>query len=90
MKIIKGNEATANMVDLINYIFNKVTDSEQYGKNLEWESIWEALYGGMDGFNGTSGLDGMAGKIADYLLSKGVPVEGVAVILANMHEETRI
>ena len=44
----------------------------------------------MDGFNGTSGLDGMAGKIADYLLSKGVPVEGVAVILANMHEETRI
>ncbi len=54
MKIIKGNEATANMVDLINYIFNKVTDSEQYGKNLEWESIWEALYGGMDGFDGTT------------------------------------
>lgn len=90
MKIIKGNEATANMVDLINYIFNKVTDSEQYGKNLEWESIWEALYGGMDGFNGTSGLEGDIGRIADYFLSKGFTPEAVAAILGNMENESTL
>ena len=90
MKIIKGNEATANMVDLINYIFNKVTDSEQYGKNLDWESIWEALYGGMDGFNGTSGLEGDIGRIADYFLSKGFTPEAVAAILGNMENESTL
>lgn len=88
MKIIKGNEATANMVDLINYIFNKVTDSEQYGKNLEWESIWEALYGGMDGFNGTSGLEGIEGEIFDAFLKNGFTPEGASAFMGNMYCET--
>lgn len=54
MRIIEGNEATANMVDLLNYIFEKAEDPNYDEEGEEWNSIWEALYGGMDGFDGTT------------------------------------
>lgn len=45
MRIIEGNEATANMVDLLNYIFEKAEDPNYDEEGEEWNSIWEALYG---------------------------------------------
>lgn len=90
MRIIEGNEATANMVDLLNYIFEKAEDPNYDEEGEEWNSIWEALYGGMDGFNGTSGLEGDIGRIADYFLSKGFTPEAVAAILGNMENESTL
>lgn len=88
MRIIEGNESTANMVDLLNYIFEKAEDPNYDNEGEEWNSIWDSLYGGMDGFYGTSGLDGDIGKIADYFLSKGFTPEAVAAILGNMENES--
>lgn len=42
INVLERNSTTANMVDLINYIFNQVTGTENYGKDLDFESIWKA------------------------------------------------
>ena len=57
MEIIEANQTTANMTDLINYIFNQVTGTEDYGKNLEWSSVWSSLYSNMNSVDSSSLLD---------------------------------
>lgn len=88
MRIIEGNEATANMVDLLNYIFEKAEDPNYDEEGEEWNSIWEALYGGMDGFYGTSGLEGIEGEIFDAFLKNGFTPEGASAFMGNMYCET--
>lgn len=40
--VLGRNSTTANMVDLINYIFNQVAGTDKYGKDLEFESVWKS------------------------------------------------
>lgn len=43
VEAMEENARTANMVDLINYILNKATETEKFGKFEDFESVWNKI-----------------------------------------------
>lgn len=88
-EILENSQNTEDMVDLTRYLLYKATDMD-FGKT-------EFDFGVFDPKNfkdlnnligGTSNLDGIAGQIYDFLLSKGIPPVGAAAILGNINAES--
>lgn len=70
-KYLEDDEETANMVDLMKYILNKATNSEDYGKNLEFENIWAEMFAMK---NATNGADI---SLTTSMFTKGIFVQAV-------------
>lgn len=90
IRVLEHNTTTANMVDLINYIFNQVTDSEKYGKDLDFESIWEKS--GFTNATSSSGKsiagDTIQERVWLELRNEGYSEIAVAAALGNFEEES--
>lgn len=87
--IIENNEKTANLLNLTKYLIFKATGIDDgvveydFGQfKLENSGDYENTSAGSK-----SNLDGVPGKIADFLLAKGMPIEGVAAVLGNIEQE---
>lgn len=100
MDIIEANTATSNMVDLINYIFNQVTETDDFGKDLQFESIWGSVNATMTSLTGLEAfrefihyLEGTGHTSGDnyivYADSGGVLTVGHGVTLVNDAQELR-
>lgn len=89
MEVIEGNTTTANMVDLVNYIFNQVTDSEDYGKDLEWDSIWKSSSNYTDSDSGkVIAADTIQAKVWFSLKNEGYSDVAVAGLMGNIEGES--
>ena len=90
VKVLEKNTTTANMVDLINFIFNQVTGTENYGSDLDFESIWKA-----SGF--VSATDSGASLTGDTIQervwmafkSAGYSDYAIAGIMGNIERESQ-
>lgn len=92
--ILKNNEKTSDMIDLVKYLLYKATD-KNYGVDSFDYSLFDLddfnliggdpskpAGGGIGNFNPiTSGIEGEQGDIFDYLLARGVPAAGASAIL---------
>ena len=88
MEVIETNSSTANMVDLVNYIFNQVTGTTKYGEDLEWEKVWKS-----SGFSDSSGgkvvsADTIQAKVWFSLKDEGYSDVAVAAVMGNIEGES--
>ena len=91
IEIIEANATTANMTDLINYIFNQLTKSTDYGEDIDFETAWEKAYASYTSLvGGSSGIEGNVGTVFDYLLNKGISPVGCAAIIGNFYGESGV
>ena len=84
--LLSQNSSTANMVDITKYLLYKATNSDygvlSYDFSVYKPENFKKLY---DKF---SNLEGVPGKIYNFLLSKGVSTAGASAILGNIQEES--
>lgn len=86
-EILENNESTADMVDLTKYLLYKLTGHSYGVTEYDFSAYDPANFTSVN--NGTkSNLDGVPGQIADFLLAKGMPIEGVAAVLGNIEQES--
>ena len=82
--LLSQNSSTANMVDVTKYLLYKATNSDygvlSYDFSVYKPENYKKLY---DKF---SNMEGIPGKIYNFLLSKGVPAAGAAAVLGNIQE----
>ena len=82
--LLSQNSSTANMVDVTKYLLYKATDYDygvqSYDFSVYKPENFKKLY---DKF---SNLDGVPGKVYNFLLSKGVSPAGAAAVLGNIQE----
>ena len=88
---LERNADTANMVDLTKYLMYKAT-GKNYGAT-DFLAVFNKLKQNYTDISqgetgGTSGIDGVPGKVYDFLLSKGVPAVGAAAIMGNIENES--
>ena len=78
----------ANMVDVTKYLLYKATDYDygvqSYDFSVYKPENFKKLY---DKF---SNLDGVPGKVYNFLLSKGVSPAGAAAVLGNIQEQVTL
>lgn len=89
-EILETNDSTkVKMVDLTKYLLYKATGKD-YGKTKFDFSIFdpENFMPLNSEYGGTSGIEGVAGQIYDFLLQKGVPPVGAAAVVANIENES--
>ena len=89
IRSLENNEDTANMVDIIKYIFNKVYNTDSYGSNLKFDSIFSAATGG-DGFSGTTQITGnsVEEKVWSAVKSAGYSDYATAGVMGNIYGES--
>ena len=84
--LLSQNSSTANMVDITKYLLYKSTNYDygvlSYDFSVYKPENFKKLY---DKF---SNLEGVPGKIYNFLLSKGVSAAGASAILGNIQEES--
>ncbi len=99
--IIKHNEKTSDMLDLLKYLLYKATDKnygvEEFDYSLFNLDKFKLVGGDPDNPAGggsivnftplKSGIEGAQGQIFDYLLARGVPAAGISAILGWLEEE---
>lgn len=91
IRALENNEDTANMVDIIKYIFNKVYNTDSYGSNLNFASIFGSATGG-NGFSDTTQITGnsIEEKVWSAVKSAGYSDICAASVLGNMYGESRM
>lgn len=82
--LLSQNSSTANMVDVTKYLLYKATNSDygvlSYDFSVYKPENFKKLY---DKF---SNMEGIPGKVYNFLLSKGVSAAGAAAVLGNIQE----
>lgn len=79
------------MIDLTKYLFYKATDRNFGVKEFDFTVFDPKNFKSLNNINGgSSNLDGVAGQIYDFLLSKGIPPVGAAAILGNIDGESSL
>lgn len=79
------------MIDLTKYLFYKATEDDYGVKEFDFSVFDPKNFKSLNNiYGGTSNLDGVAGQIYDFLLSKGIPPVGAAAILGNIDGESSL
>lgn len=85
-QLLTLNSSTANMVDITKYLLYKATEDDYgvvgYNFDLYKPENFKKIY------DGYTSIEGVPGKVYNFLLSKGVPAAGAAAVLGNIQEES--
>lgn len=85
-QLLSQNSSTANMVDITKYLLYKATEYDYgvvgYNFDLYKPENFKKIY------EGYTSIEGVPGKVFNFLLSKGVPAAGAAAVLGNIQEES--
>ena len=99
-ELLAQHEETSDMMDLVKYLLGKATSKDYGVESFDYQLFgldeFKLIGGDSNSFNdelfgkfllSTSGIEGVQGKIFDYLLARGVPAAGIAAILGNLQED---
>lgn len=88
-EILENSPRTKEMLDLTKYLLYKATDIDYGVTEFDFEIFDPKNFKDLNNiYEGSSNLDGVAGQIYDFLLSKGIPPVGAAAILGNINGES--
>lgn len=88
-EILENSPDTKDMVDLTKYLLYKATDTDYGVTEFDFGIFDPKNFKELNNiYDTTSNLEGTAGQIYDFLLSKGIPPVGAAAILGNINGES--
>lgn len=85
-EILGNKSTTSEMIDLTKYLLYKVTGKDYGITKYKFEPLKVEYFEDINS-NEKSNINGVPGQIADFFLSKGMTLEGVAAILGNIQQE---
>lgn len=92
LEILRKDKEISDYENTYKYIYYKYTGNESYKTELDFSAYDTSGFndvndGGNGGSSNLEGYDGVPAKIADFLLDKGMPIEGIAAVLGNIQQE---
>ena len=86
-EMLEENDSTKELVDLTKYLFYKITGTNYGVTEFNFNSIMTSEMATAEGTGSTS-IGGVKGQIANFLLGKGMSIDGVAAVLGNAYAES--
>lgn len=88
-EILENSDDTKDMIDLTKYLMYKATERSFGVEEFDFSAFDPKNFKKLGSqYGGTSNLEGVAGQVYDFLLSKGVPPVGAAAVLGNIDGES--